>query len=269
MRKFIVLFFLFTIFTSLIVPSNKNNDDLHEVLTCEKLMSQRNINDLWGSKINEFKVKNYNNMKGSKHIGKRYRIGIMEHRQVVEFGTQMKLKTKEIERLTDTYAYGTVKNITLSKSKSYNVINEITISNKIKVGIAKMISAGFNFLDIANYGTETNFTTEYDFRLSKVYSESLTENYAVSVDLDLSNLLPGKLTFSLSRIALIIEIPLLKSYTEENKMFQGWKRLENTLEENYFASYYIEDICTFAYNDNTFGNKPIGEYSIDNTIKNY
>ncbi len=40
-------------------------------------------------------------------------------------------------------------------------------------------------------------------------------------------------------------------------MFGNWYRLSGTTTENYWVRYYIDDICTCVYNDNTFGDKVI------------
>lgn len=80
------------------------------------------------------------------------------------------------------------------------------------------------------------------------------------------NYYQGK-TFRVSKVACYLEVNVEESY-EEKEWWWNWWKIDNTISKNYSVEYYIADLITFVYNDNTFGNTEIGTYDIK-TIKNY
>ena len=101
----------------------------------------------------------------------------------------------------------------------------------------------------------------------------MSSSYVIQDVIDLTQIPDDKLTYSISRVAVYLEIEIISSYTEEHKwnLFTGysWEKLDDTEKSDYVMRYYIADLTTFCYNDMTFGSKAIGVYPLNLDIKEY
>lgn len=137
-----------------ISTENNNNNNKQKVIK-----SLNNINELWGEKLQDYYSRDYSAKENSKVIGKYYRVGIMGHRQCVNYG-QIKLLTAEIEQFISSRSVEAFKDIKFEETTSYTIINQVSASVKTKIGVVDMVSATLKFEDIATVGTNTNETKE-------------------------------------------------------------------------------------------------------------
>ena len=226
-----------------------------------------NINELWGEKLQDYYSRDYSAKENSKVIGKYYKVGIMGHRQCVNYG-QIKLLTAEIEQFISSRSVEAFKDIKFEETTSYTIINQVSASVKTKIGIVDMVNATLKFEDIATVGTNTNETKEYEFAIQTFYGKTFEKTYKITSQIN-TNVIPSdKKTFSLSRVSCFLECEVKSSYTEEQNLFGKWSKLNSTVKENYICRYYIADVTTFCYNDNTFGDTSMGIYKL-NILKEY
>lgn len=137
------------------------------------------------------------------------------------------------------------------------------------MGTSSIIKASINFGNLASVGAENGNTVQVTVGEEVSYWEETLTTNTVSYSLNLANVLPNKTTVRYSKVACYIEAKISESYTEEQGMFGNWYKLNDTKKSNYYARYYIGDLCTFVYNDNTFGDQTIGEYLANGTVKTY
>lgn len=100
------------------------------------------------------------------------------------------------------------------------------------------------------------------------YGKTFEKTYKITSQIN-TNVIPSdKKTFSLSRVSCSLECEVKSSYIEEQGLFGKWNKLNSTVKENYIYRYYIADVTTFCYNDNTFGDTSTGIYKL-NILKEY
>lgn len=190
----------------------------------------------------------------------------------IKYGDNIRLRAYRIKDLVSDIIVGTFSSIIIEKSVSYTVQEKVTTSKQVKVGIIEMINASVKLEDLIDVGTSTQTTREYNFTIERTYAESLTQDYAINFDVDLDKIPSDKVSFSISRVAIFLELEVDYSYTEEQKwdLFKGyyWVKLGDTERKNYVSRFYIGDVISFCYNDDTFGNTEIGLYKLE-TIKEY
>lgn len=238
-----------------------------QIQTLCALPATRTLDELWGVKTKEFLGKDYAQYKNKKQIGKYYKVGIMGHRQVMEI-ENVKLIAGIIEDFIPSTAVGTYTDMSIVESTTYSVTNEITSSVEVKVGVVEMTSAMVNLEDIGSVGTNTSMTKEYKLASTNTYATTLSKTFTVNKTVNLSAIPSDKISFSISRVACYLQFDVKASYTEEQNFFGKWGKISNTIREKYFLRYYIADIQTFCYNDNTFGNTIIGTFPLQD-IKAY
>lgn len=229
------------------------------------------VNNIWGTQINEFLSRDYAPIKNGKYVGKYYKVGIlgMGHHRVVEFGDEISIKTKEVETYTNTCSVGALNGLSITNTVSHCVGQKISTSVQCSIGFSRIIKAVLNFLDFASFGAETGTTIEATIGSETSYWEETITTTSVTYSFDLDNLLDGKTTVRCSKVACFLEAEISKSYTEEQGIFGQWYKVSGTTNQNYIARYYIGDIMTFVYNDNTFGDTIIGEYLVNDTITTF
>ena len=74
--------------------------------------------------------------------------------------------------------------------------------------------------------------------------------------------------WNFERVSYFLDCEVKSSYIEEQGLFGKWNKLNSTVKENYICRYYIADVTTFCYNDNTFGDTSMGIYKL-NILKEY
>ena len=222
------------------------------------------LNEIFDYK--EFLSKDYAKLNGNYYQGKTFKVGTIGHRQVVKFG-KTELKCYEIEPLTDTYAIGTIDSLNFKQNFTYNVKNQYTLTAQTSVGIKEIASTAIKFEDTSNIVLSTEYTTSYQIGAEIMYSTNLTKSYEISGSYNLNSIPNDKKAFRVSKVACYLEANVEESY-EEKEWWWNWWKIDNTISKNYSVDYYITDLITFVYNDNTFGNTEIGTYDIK-TIKNY
>lgn len=242
---------------------------LNKEPTIKHSCAYEDISNIWGYKINEFKEKKYNNLKNKKYIGKYYKVGIMGHRRVVEFADDFLMMTKEVEKFTDNYSVGSIFDVSLTQTYQHNIGEKISLTVSAQLATSKIIKAALLTGDTSKVGAEEGMTVKTSFEESYSYWEESITTSAINVKLNLPNMLEGKTTFRFSKVACFVKAKIKASYTEEQGIDRKWRKVKNTTISNYYASYYLDDLCTFVYNDNTFGDKTIGEYITNGTIKVY
>lgn len=132
---------------------------------------------------------------------------------------------------------------------------------QVKVGIEQMTSAAVEMKKIASVSTSTKITQEYTIGAESRYSEYLSEETRLQETLALENIPSDKKTYSYSKVAIFLEFNIKSSSTQE-KYWWGWKSLSDTKKSDYVIRYYIFDVITFCYNDNTFGDTKMGIYNL-------
>lgn len=250
-------------FLSLFVcPLSKKN-----IIT--KTFALNSASKIWQTQISKYINNNYSKIKNQKVEGKYYKVGVMGHKRVVHFSDEIVFKIKEIETFTNSCSVGSVKDITITNNTKYLTGNKVGLTVKCHVAIEKLIKASLDLDDISNIGAESGVTVKTSLGAETYYWSEKISSTTVSYDLNLENILPYKIYFRYSKVACFIEAKILESYTLEQGMFGNWYRVANTTNKNYYARYFLADMCTFVYNDDTFGDKVIGEYSLNEIIKNY
>ena len=256
MKKILIAFLFFL--TSIFFLSTKTyayeNNDLYEVY-----------------KENEYVKRDYSNYENNKIIGKKYRVGVMEHRQVMEFG-EGRIIARELIRHTGNYTRGTLLSLKDTEYKQYYVEKEVMVSNKVKVGLTQMFEAAVNVSEIVKVGASTSWTVENETTYSCKYTKSQLTSTTREVTYNVSNFPSDKTTFRFSTVGIFIEFDVKQSYTEENRLnffSYKWTAISNTKVTNYKISYCIDSVFTTVYNDNTFGNLDSGIFKLDSTIKEY
>lgn len=226
------------------------------------------ISNIWGTQIIDFYNRGYATIKNGTFIGKYYKVGIMGHHRVVKFSDEISLKTKEIETYTNNCSVGSLSNLTITNSTSHAIGSKVSVSVSTNVGFSSIIKAKLDLLSIVQIGAEEGMTVQTTIGTETSYWTETITTSTVSYTLNLNNLLPSKDTVRYSKVACYVEAYISESYTEEQVMW-WWQRVSGTSRANYYACYYIGDLCTFVYNDNTFGDTVIGEYLVNDTIKEY
>jgi len=224
--------------------------------------------NLWGKSVQEFKERNLGQYLSKKFIGKYYKVMLMGHRRVIEFSDYIAIKHKEVNSITGTVLVGDTYPLEWEEEFTYSYRNTVSTTQQVAIGISNMIEAAVNLFDIASVGTESKLTAEYTISSTKEYSESLEQTLRVTYPLSDEQILPHKPRYRYSQVACIVEMGIKKSYTQESRWIGGWTTLNNTIKQNYVASYYIDETFAYVYpNDYTFGNTLIGEFSLDEPIK--
>ena len=118
------------------------------------------VNNIWGTQINEFLSRDYAPIKNRKYVGKYYKVGIMGHHRVVEFGDEISIKTKEVETYTNTCSVGALNGLSITNTVSHCVGQKTSTSVQCSIGFSRIIKAVLNFLDFASFGAETGTTVE-------------------------------------------------------------------------------------------------------------
>lgn len=231
------------------------------------LPATNTLDELWGEKTKSYLGVDYAQYKNKKQIGKYYKVGIMGHHQVVEID-DVRLKAGIVEDFIPSTAVGTYSDMSTVESTSYSITNELTSTEQVKVGIVDMVSAMVNLEDYGKVGSSTTMTKEYTFSSTKRYATTLSKTFTVNKTVDFTTIPSDKKTYSISRVACYLEFLIKYSYTEEQNIFGKWKKINNTQKNDYMIDYYIADVQTFCYNDNTFGNTIIGTYPLE-TMKVY
>lgn len=231
------------------------------------LPATNTLDELWGEKTKSYLGVDYAQYKNKKQIGKYYKVGIMGHHQVVEIG-DVRLKAGIVEDFIPSTAVGTYTDMSIVESASYSITNELTSTEQVKVGIVDMVSAMVNLEDCGNAGTSTTMTQEYMLSSTKRYATTLSKTFTVNKTVNFTVIPSDKKTYSISRVACYLEFSIIASYTEEQNFLGQWKKIGGTEVKNYWIDYYIADVQTFCYNDNTFGNTIIGTYPLE-TMKVY
>lgn len=231
------------------------------------LPATNTLDELWGEKTKSYLGVDYAQYKNKKQIGKYYKVGIMGHHQVVEID-DVRLKAGIVEDFIPSTAVGTYSDMSTVESTSYSITNELTSTEQVKVGIVDMVSAMVNLEDYGKVGSSTTMTKEYTFSSTKRYATTLSKTFTVNKTVDFTTIPSDKKTYSISRVACYLEFLVKYSYTEEQNIFGKWKKINNTQKNDYMIDYYIADVQTFCYNDNTFGNTIIGTYPLE-TMKVY
>lgn len=230
----------------------------------EAKSATNNLNEIFDYK--DFLNVDYSKLKGKCFQGKKINVGTIGHRQTVRFG-EVKLKSYELEVLTDTYAVGTINSLNFKQNYTYNVQNQYILTAQTTIGVKEIASAAIEFDDTGNIGTSTELTSSYQIGAETRYSTNLTKNYEISGSYNLNSIPNDKKTFRVSKVACYLDVKVEESY-EEKEWWWNWWKIEGTVCTNYSIQYYIADLITFVYNDLTFGNTEIGTYNIT-TIKNY
>lgn len=158
--------------------------------------------------------------------------------------------------------------LTITNSTSHAIGSKVSVSVSTNVGFSSIIKAKLDLLSIVQIGAEEGMTVQTTIGTETSYWTETITTSTVSYTLNLNNLLPSKATVRYSKVACYVEAYISESYTEEQVMW-WWQRVSGTSRANYYACYYIGDLCTFVYNDNTFGDTVIGEYLVNDTIKEY
>ncbi len=208
----------------------------------------------------------YSKLSEKPYTGKTFEVGTIGHRQVVKFG-KTTLKCFEVEKITDTYAVGTINSLTFNQDYTYQVTNEYILSANTSVGVKEIISAAAEFKDVANIGTSRELTTAYTIGGQVKYATNLTKNYTLSGSYDLSTIPNDKKTFSVSKVSACLEVNVVESY-EEKEWWWNWWKVDGTYHTDYVVYFFIADLITFVYNDSTFGNTQIGTYDLK-VLKEY
>ena len=258
MKKFILSFLNFIGLLSislLFIPLDANAE------------STNDINELWGEKTKDFLGKDYSEYNNKKIIGKYYKVGIMGHHIVTNI-SKVTLNAYRMEDLIPSKSVGLASETKVTTTSTYTVINQIISSAKVKVGTCDEIKAVVNLEDIGNVGTNTSLTTEYTFAIEQTFAETLYKSLTVEDTLDYTTIPSDKKTFSVSRVACVLEFDIASTYTEEQNMFGKWNAINSTRVENFKIRYYIADVICYCYNDNTFGDTKMGVYPLK-VIKEY
>lgn len=219
------------------------------------------INELWGEMTRDYLGRNYSDYNGKKITGKYYKVGIMGHHIVTNINN-VKLNAYRMEDLIPSKSVGLASETKVTTTSSYTVVNQIISSAKVKVGTCDEIKAVVNLEDVGSVGTKTSFTTEYTFAIEKTFSESLYKSLTIEDTLDYTTIPSDKKTFSVSRVACVLEFDIASTYTEEQNMWGKWKVLASTKVENFKIRFYIADVICYCYNDNTFGDTKMGVYPL-------
>lgn len=209
----------------------------------------------------DFFNRDYSTLSNTKQIGTYYTRGMnIGQHKVIEYG-DIGMLCYEIEKLTPTYTVGLNNSLDITTTTSYEVVNQITATAQISVGIQQMASAGVSIEGIGNVGSSNTLTTEYDFSVSTTFSESLSYSYEIETSINLSNIPNDKLTYRVSRVAVYLKFHVNSSYVEEHFWGKWWPQKSGKLTD-YDIYYYIADLETFVYNDNTFGDAVVGTYDL-------
>lgn len=230
---------------------------------------EERVLDLWGKEVTDFFKLDYSPIKNQKITGKYYKCGIMGHRRVVKYG-DVRLKTGEVEKFTESTSYGALQNLEITNKYSHEIGKKTSFSEKISIGHSKIIKAGFTFGNGATVGAEDGKTIKGEFGIETSYWETDITSVEITQNLNLDNLIDGRKMFRYSKVACFVEADIQESYTEEQNMFGKWGRVGGTTNKNYKARYYVSDMNVFVYpTQKTFGDKVIGEYELDEIIKKY
>lgn len=198
-------------------------------------------------------VKDFSRYENKTVAGKQYKNGVRQHRQSISYG-DFRLVASEIEKITSTYQVGILQNpLTITDTTTYQVINSVSTTKEVKVGITQMAEATVKLFDVASVGTSTQMTTEFSLSQTKYYSETVSKTREIIQSFDLDKIASGKTAFSVSRMGIYYELDVKKSCTQWE--FLGWHDYSDTLVTSYKVRYYLFDIITFAYSDGTFGTK--------------
>lgn len=243
------------------------------IFTTNAKISAEELNDLdnlfdYHNYLNE----DYGQYENTVQIGKYYKVGVWGHRMVASVG-EISLKAYKVQDFVSMRDKGLSSSLTIKDATSYTINSNISAGAQIKYGIVDMIQAIVNIDDIGSVGTNTTLTSEYSFMYNLSYSKTLTNDYEIQDVIDLTQIPDDKLAYSISRVAVYLEMEINYSYTEEQKwsLKNGyyWVSLDDTYNGNYTVRYYIADLTTFCYNDMTFGSKMIGLYPLNVDIKEY
>lgn len=250
MKKFFILIFVLSsiLFSGAIsknVKAFEYNDDYYDML---------NITDLEALDI-EFKE-----VVNRTYKGEFYRVGVMGHRRVVELGELKSLKYVVLSH-SDTYLTSSISNLEQIITNSYTVNNSTTTTKQVKIGFISIMKRAVNLLDVASVGKESSPSIEVTMGSSTTYAEQSFSSTQTNVQFNLAEIYPGLLQFKLGQVALVAEFEVVKSYTQEDRLFKGWTKLKDTEVTNYRAYLYLETLTTFIYTD-SFGTASTGLYPL-------
>ena len=210
--------------------------------------------------------RDYSKYANSTWSGAYYRVGIMGHKQFIEFG-DISIKAYRIEDIVPEMIIGQTTNVNFTTKESYSIVDEVTSSCQIKIGLEQMVEAAVDTKDVGSVGTSTKYNQEYNFALECMYSEALTQETLISQQIDFEQMPDDKRSVSYSRVAIFIEFEIKSSYTKEHKLY-GWTKLSNTEKNDYTMRYYIKTVNSYCYNDNTFGDVN-HLYQLNYTLKSF
>lgn len=232
----------------------KNNVNAHEL--------DRLIN------VSDYINKDYRKYSGMTIYGQPFKKNIFgtRDRQVIKFG-KIELDCQEIVPITDNYFVGDNKSLTINSGTNYSLTNEITSSKQTTLGVKYSIESGVKLEDI-NLSNNIELTNQYQIYKSYRYTDALQKSEEVITEKDLNKLCDDKTTYRVSKIAINLKFNIEHSYLEEDFWGKWWEQSNNINIVDYEISYHLFDIVTFVYNDNTFGNKIVGNYHLT-TIKEY
>lgn len=219
------------------------------------------LNDIYDR--NSIDTRIYDSIRGQTIKGPKYKVGVMGHRKVVVYGTDLRVKYAYLQNYDGEEHYtnkNEVNQFKVIKSEGYSITNSVSTTANIQIGIQEIISKSIGLLgNLVNYGSSGTASFEYSIGKNKFYSREEYKTIAIEKTVFLDNIPEERYLFSYGEIAVSVVIPIVKSYTEEDKgIFGGWKMLKNTLKENYSADYYLRTYDTIIYPNGYFGNKVNG-----------
>lgn len=198
-----------------------------------------------------------------KFTGKKYKVGWMEHRRVVELGKLKCLKYVIVSE-SDRYTIGVLEELKTVKSKSYSVSNTTSLSVSIAQGFSQVANTGIKLDSVGEVGTSNSKSTNLGFTYSKVYSTSEVKSETVEVKYDINQLCANQTSFSVGQVALIAVFEVKASYTQEERL-NKWCKINNPYEHDYEVHYFANTVTTFIY-EQGFGDKKAGFYLLGEII---
>ncbi len=252
MKKLIMSLFTFTGVLSICLLS---------ILLDVKAAATNDINELWGELTKAYLGREYSDYNDKKIVGNYYKVGIMGHRIVTNI-SKVTLNAYRMEDLIPSKSVGYASQTKVTTTSSYTVLNKIISNAKVKVGTCEQIQAVVNLKDTGNVGANTSYTNEYEFAIEKTFAETLFKSLTVEDTLDYTTIPSDKKTFSVSRVACVLEFDIASTYTEEQNMFGKWNAIGSTRVNDFKIRYYIADVICYCYNDNTFGDTKMGVYPL-------
>lgn len=193
--------------------------------------------------------------------GEYYKVGIMGHKRVVELGDFIGLKYVALTK--QSFSVGTVSNLEIINSTSYNVTKTTAFTFSATVGHSSMVSNVLSTGIVGTAGTNGTSTIELGFSYQNMHSSTLVQSSTIKYTINLDNLIDGYNIFGVGEVALVACYEIDKIYTLEQGLFGKWYKIESTIVDKpgMEAHYYLDELTTFIYS-NGFGDKVIGYYEL-------